>query len=371
MAVLVDGARTPIGRRGGVLSGIHPADLLGRALTGLLSRVDLPAAEVDQVIAGCVTQAGEQAGNIARTAWLFAGLPETTACYTVDCQCGSAQQALHLLAAQIDAGVIDVGVACGVESMSRVPLRSNMGGQTGTPRPETWSVDLPNQYEAAERIAHRRGLTRQDLDTFGLTSQQRAAKAWSEGRYTQEIIAVEGATQDEGLRSTSLEALSALRPVLEGGLHTAGTASQISDGAAAVLVTSEDRAQALGLPIRARIRAQVVTGAETHYHLDGPIQATERVLKQAGMTLRDIDLVEVNEAFAAVPLSWLRVHGDHHATRLNPNGGAIALGHPVGSTGARLATSTLHELGRGNATTALLTMCAGGALATATILERV
>ncbi|MGO1057391.1 steroid 3-ketoacyl-CoA thiolase [Crossiella sp. CA198] len=371
--VIVGAVRTPIGRRGGWLSGVHAAELLGVALRGVLARVAVPAAEVDQVAAGCVTQAGEQAGNIARNAWLHAGLPETTGCFTLDAQCGSAQHAAHLVAAQIAAGAIQVGIACGVEAMSRVPLRSNMNGPTGRPRPSSWDLDLPNQFEAAERIAARRGLTRRDLDEFGMRSQLLAQQAWAGGRFDRELVPVqlsEAVQRDQGLRESSAEALAGLKPVLDGGLHTAATASQISDGAAAVLIMDSGRATELGIAPRARIRAQCLIGAETYYHLDGPVRATERLLTLAGMGLADVDLVEVNEAFAAVPLSWLSVYGAA-ADRLNVNGGAIALGHPVGSTGARLLTTALHELERRDATTALITMCAGGAMATGTILERV
>jgi acetyl-CoA C-acetyltransferase len=269
--------------------------------------------------------------------------------------------------------------------MSRVPLGANRGTDVGTPRPGSWDIDLPNQFVAAERIAGRRGLTRADLDEFGLRSQTRAQHAWAEGRFEREILPVKapvldadgkptGETRvvdrDQGLRETSAEALARLRPVLDGGRHTAGTSSQISDGAAAVLLLDEDRAGALGLRPRARILAQCLIGAEPYYHLDGPVAATERVLGRAGMTIGDIDLFEVNEAFASVVLSWQQVHRPD-PERVNVNGGAIALGHPVGSTGARLITSALHELERRNAAVALVTMCAGGAMSTATIIERV
>jgi acetyl-CoA C-acetyltransferase len=258
--------------------------------------------------------------------------------------------------------------------MSRVPLRSNVGTGVGSPRPGTWDIDLPNQFVAAERIALRRGLTRAEADAFGLRSQTLARAAWAEGRFDREITPVKASGEmvdrDGGLRETSLDALGRLKPVLDDGLHTAGTSSQISDGAAAVLVADADRARSLGLRPRARIVAQCLIGAEPYFHLDGPIAATQRVLAASGMTLADIDLFEVNEAFAAVALSWLRVLGPDEE-RVNVNGGAIALGHPVGATGARLITTALHELERRDASTALITMCAGGAMATATIIERV
>jgi acetyl-CoA C-acetyltransferase len=371
--VIVAAARTPIGRRRGVLSGLHAAEILGVALRGVLDRGGVDPALVEQVIGGCVTQAGEQSNNITRTAWLHAGLPETTGATTVDCQCGSAQQATHLVAGLIAAGAIDVGVACGVEAMSRVPLRANIGDGAGMPRPDSWDIDLPNQYLAAERIATRRGLTRAQVDQFGLRSQNRAAAAWAEGRFDREVVPVPTAgatvTRDEGLRDTSLPALAGLKPVLPDGLHTAGTSSQISDGAAAVVLMDEDRAKELGLRPRARILAQCLVGAEPYYHLDGPVRATERVLERTGMKIGDLDLFEVNEAFASVVLSWAAVH-EPDPERVNVNGGAIALGHPVGSTGTRLITTALHELERRDATTALVTMCAGGALSTGTILER-
>ncbi len=385
--VIVEAARTPVGRRGGVLAGVHPAELLGGIQAALLDRAGLPPAEVEQVAGGCVTQAGEQSNNVTRTAWLHAGLPQEAGCLTLDAQCGSAQQAAHLVAGLIAADAIGVGIACGVEAMSRVPLRAAVlggGADIGTPRPATWNIDLPNQYVGAERIAARRGLTREQTDAFGLRSQTLARAAWAQGRFDREVVPVKapvldaegrptGETRvvdrDEGLRETSMEALARLKPVVEGGLHTAGTSSQISDGAAAVLLADAQRARSLGLRPRARILAQCLVGAETYYHLDGPVQATERVLARSGMRIGDIDLFEVNEAFASVVLSWLSVHRPD-PDRVNVNGGAIALGHPVGSTGARLLTTALHELERRDATTALITMCAGGAMSTATIIER-
>ncbi|SHM61029.1 steroid 3-ketoacyl-CoA thiolase [Cryptosporangium aurantiacum] len=372
--VIVSAVRTPIGRRRGWLSGLHPAELLGVAQRAAVERAGLDATAVEQVIGGCVTQAGEQAGNVTRTAWLHAGLPEATGCTTIDAQCGSAQQATHLVAALVAADVITAGIGCGVEAMTRAPLGSNVLPDR-KPKPDSWNIDLPNQYGAAERIAVRRGLTRDAVDAFGVRSQTLAAAAWAEGRFEREIAPVElpdGTVirKDEGLRETTLEGLSALKPVLEGGVHTAGTSSQISDGAAALLLMDAAAAADRGLKPRARIVAQCLVGAETFYHLDGPVQATARVLANAGMKIGDIDVFEVNEAFASVPLSWMSVH-EPDADRVNVNGGAIALGHPVGSTGARLLTTALHELERRDAETALVTMCAGGALATATILARI
>ena len=384
-AVIVEAARTPIGKRNGSLSGLHAAEILGAAQAGLIERAGIDPALVEQAAGGCVTQAGEQSNNITRTAWLHAGLPHGTGCQTLDAQCGSAQQAVHLIAGLIAAGAIEVGIACGVEAMSRVPLGTAAQAGSTSPRPATWTIDMPNQFVAAERIAARRGLTRTDLDAFGLASQRKAARAWAGGHFDREVLAVkapvlgadrqptgETATvdRDQGLRETSTEALAALKPVVEGGLHTAGTSSQISDGAAAVLLVDEARARELGLRPRARIIAQCLIGDEPYYHLDGPVAATERVLRRSGMALSDIDLFEVNEAFASVVLSWMTVHRPD-PDLVNVNGGAIALGHPVGSTGARLITTALHELERRDASTALISMCAGGAMATATIIERI
>ncbi|MDX8049669.1 steroid 3-ketoacyl-CoA thiolase [Lentzea sp. BCCO 10_0798] len=371
--VIVGAVRTPIGRRNGWLSGLHAAELLGAAQRGLLDRTGVDPSTVEQVIGGTVTQAGEQSNNIARTAWLHAGLPHTTGCTTVDAQCGSAQQSTHLIAGLIAAGAIDAGVACGVEAMSRVPLRSNIG-ETGMPRPDSWTIDLPNQFVAAERVAERRGIGREEVDRFGVQSQNRARAAWAAGRFTAEVVPVKVGEDlvdtDQGLRETSLEALAALKPVVPDGVHTAGTSSQISDGASAVMVVDEEFARAHGLKPRARIVTQCLVGSDPYYHLDGPVDATARLLKRSGMKMADIDLFEVNEAFASVVLSWAAVHRPN-LDRVNVNGGAIALGHPVGSTGTRLITTALHELERRDATTALITMCAGGAMATGTIIERI
>ncbi|MFI6324056.1 steroid 3-ketoacyl-CoA thiolase [Nonomuraea sp. NPDC050556] len=366
--VIVEAVRTPIGKRGGWLAHLKPQQVLAAALNGLVERSGVDPAAVEQVFAGCVTQAGEQGGHVGRYAWLYAGLPYQAGVTTIDAQCGSSQQAVHLVAALIQAGVIEVGVACGVEVMSRAPLGSNV--IPAKPRPDDWSIDMPDQFTAAERIAQRRGLTRERLDWFGARSQQLAAKAWADGRFDREIVPVGDVTRDQGLRETTAEGLAKLKPVLgENGFHTAGTSSQISDGAAAVLLMSEEAAQRHGLRPRARIVAQALVGAEPYYHLDGPVDATAKVLRTSGLAMSDIDRFEVNEAFAAVVLSWAQVH-EPDFDRVNVSGGAIALGHPVGATGSRLITTALHELERSDSTRALVTMCAGGALATATILER-
>ena len=383
--VIVEATRSPIGKRGGWLSGLHATELLGATQKALVEKAGIDAGTVEQIIGGCVTQYGEQSNNVTRVAWLTAGLPEHVGATTVDCQCGSAQQANHLIAGLIAAGAIDIGIACGIEAMSRVGLGANAGPDRSKIRAESWDIDMPDQFTAAERIAKRRGITRADVDHLGLLSQQHAKRAWDEHRFDREISPIEApvidenkqptaerhvVSRDQGLRETTAEGLAALKPVIEGGIHTAGTSSQISDGAAAVLWMDEDKAKALGLRPRARIVSQALVGAEAYYHLDGPVQSTARVLEKAGMKMGDIDLVEINEAFASVVLSWAQVH-EADMDKVNVNGGAIALGHPVGSTGSRLITTALHELERTDQSTALITMCAGGALSTGTIIERI
>jgi acetyl-CoA C-acetyltransferase len=383
-AVIVEAVRTPIGKRSGALAGLHPAELLAAAQIAVVKRAGMNPGEVEQIVGGCVTQAGEQGSNVTRNAWLSAGLPFEVAATTVDCQCGSSQQANHLIAGLIETGAIDVGIACGIEAMSRVGLGANVINGPGTSKPAGFPWDMPDQFGAAERIAKRRGITREDVDALGLASQRNAARAVAEQRFEREIAPVEvpvvgpnGPTgersvvrADQGPRPSSAEGLAKLKPVLPDGIHTAGNSSQISDGAAAVLWMSEERARAAGLRPRARIRAQVLVGSDPYFHLDGPVDATRRVLEKAGMRLSDIDLYEVNEAFASVVLSWARVH-EPEMERVNVNGGAIALGHPVGATGSRLITTALHELERSGRGTALISMCCGGALATGTILERI
>ncbi|MFJ2604776.1 steroid 3-ketoacyl-CoA thiolase [Streptomyces sp. NPDC087425] len=383
--VIVEAVRTPIGQRGGALAQLHPARLLGETYRELLGRTGIPADAVEQIVGGTVTHAGEQSLNLARTAWLAMGLPYETAATTVDCQCGSSQQAAHLTANMIAAGVIDIGISCGVEAMSRVPLGSGWKHGPGKPFPDEWNVDLPNQFEAAERIARHRGLTREDVDALGLRSQERAAAAWAEERFKRETFAVQVPTteeeqhagqgmgrlvdRDEGPRDTSMKELAGLKPVMPTAVHTAGNSAPVGDGAAALMWASKRMARALKLRPRARIVAQALVGADPHFHLDGPIDATHAVLGRAGMTLADIDLVEIDEAFASVVLSWARVFGQD-LDKVNVNGGGIALGHPVGATGARLLTTALHELERTDKEFALITMCAGGGLATGTIIQR-
>jgi len=382
--VIVEAVRTPIGKRNGWMSGFHAAELLGNAQVELVKRAGVDPGDVEQIVGGCVTQAGEQASNVTRTAWLSQGLPYEVAATTVDCQCGSAQQANNFVANLISADAIDTGIACGVEAMSRVGLGANAFNGPGRSRPEAFPWDMPDQFGAAERIAQKYGISRDDVDWLGFESQRKAAVAVSEGRFDREIVPLEApvvgpegptgektlVSKDQGPRDTTREGLANLKPVLPDGMHTAGNSSQISDGAAAVLWMSEARAAEAGLRPRARIVAQTLVGSDPYYHLDGPIAATTDVLRKAGMTMADIDLFEVNEAFASVVFSWGKVH-EVDWDKVNINGGAIALGHPVGSTGARLITTALHELERSDSSLALITMCCGGALATGTIIERV
>ena len=381
--IIVEAVRTPIGKRNGQLAGLHATKILGAAQVEVIKRAGIDPASVEQAIGGCVTQAGEQGSSITRNAWLAMGLPWTTGTTTVDCQCGSAMQANHMIEGLILSGAIDVGMACGVEAMSRVGLGANVINGPGKTHDTDWDLDMPNQFEAAERIAKNRGISRTDIEELGVRSQALAKQAWDEGRFDREVFAMEAPTfdaegnvtgtqivdRDGGLRDTTMEGLATLKPVLPDGIHTAGTSSQISDGAAAVLWMDRAKADAAGIRPRARVVARVNVGSDPYYHLDGPVNATEAVLKKAGMSISDIDLFECNEAFASVVLSWQRVH-NIPMDKITVNGGALAIGHPVGSTGARLITTALHELERTDKQFALLTMCAGGALAPGVILER-
>ena len=387
-AVIVEAIRTPIarGKLGrGDLSGLHAGQLLAKVQFGLCEKAGVDPVEIEQVIGGCVTQAGEQSNNIVRHAWLSTGKSFRTGGTTIDTQCGSSQQANHLVRALVAAGSIDAGIACGLEMMSHVGLGANAIHGPGYFQTPNWPWNqAPTQFEAAERIAKNRGIKREDVDRFALASQEKAARAIAEGRFAREILPVEtpvlddGAkptgemrtiTQDQGPRPTTLEGLAALKAVQEGGMHTAGNSSQISDGAAGVLWMTAEKAKSLGLRPRARIIQDVVVGTDPYYLLDGPIDATSELFRKTGMKLSDIDLFEVNEAFAAVVLSWAQVTGAD-LDKTNVNGGAIALGHPVGATGARLIVTALHELERRNASTALITMCCGAAVGTGTIIER-
>jgi acetyl-CoA acetyltransferase family protein len=387
-AVIVDAVRTPGGKRNGAFKNWHPVDLASEALRALQARNDLDPGLVDDVIMGCVMQVSEQSLNVARNAVLAAGWPESVPATTVDRQCGSSQQAIHFAAQGVIAGAYDVVVAAGVESMTRTPMGSSIVADLGMPFGPRM-VDryaerggLVNQGVAAEMIAERWGLSREELDRYALGSHERAARATSEGRFEHEIVPVavrDGAgaetgvtvTADEGIRpDTSLEALGQLKPAFTpGGTVTAGNSSQITDGSSAVLIMSEERADALGLTPRARLVAFALAGVDPVMMLTGPIPATRTVLERAKLSLDDVDLFEINEAFASVVLAWEReLHPD--MGKVNVNGGAIALGHPLGATGGKLMATLVHELDRSGGRYGLLTMCEGGGLANATVIER-
>jgi acetyl-CoA C-acetyltransferase len=386
--VIIEAVRTPIGKRNGGLSSFHSADLLATVQKEVVDRSGIDPTEIEQVVGGCISQVGMQSFNVTRTAWIVSGLPIETAATTVDSQCGSSQQALNIATALLASGVVDVAVACGVEIMSQVPMGSNLSQGVGKAIPRTYwkRFEFTTQFEGAERIAQTWGITRSETDQMGLESQQRAQQAWAEGRFGTQVLEVDapdlgedgkptGTThhvaRDEGLRETSLEALAGLKPVVRpDAVHTAGTSSQISDAAAAVLLTTRNKAEALGLRPRARVVDTCLVGSDPVLMLTGPIPATHRLLGRNNMTIDDIDLIEINEAFASVVIAWEReLKPDHD--RVNPNGGAIAMGHALGSTGVLLVTKALHEMERSDLSTSLVTMCCGGGLATGTLLERV
>jgi len=382
-AVIVDVLRTPLGRRNGKLKDQHPVDLSARVLRAIVERNDLDPALVEDVIMGCVMQVGEQGINIARNAALAAGFPETTVGTTVDRQCGSSQQAAHFAAQGVIAGAYDVVIAAGIESMSRVPMGASVAdGKYGFPFGPMMTgryPDLVPQGISAELISEKWGITREANDAFSVQSHQRAARATEEGRFEREILPVEitiddgteTMTRDEGIRpDTSVEKLATLKPAFkEDGVITAANSSQITDGAAAVLVMSEEKANELGLTPRARFHTFALAGVDPVLMLTGPIPATTKVLERAKMTLDQIDLVEINEAFAPVVLAWEK---EHHPdmSKVNVNGGAIALGHPLGCSGARLMATLVNELERSGGRFGLQTMCEGGGMANATIIER-
>ncbi|MGH9000186.1 MAG: acetyl-CoA C-acyltransferase [Acidimicrobiia bacterium] len=389
--VIVGAGRSPVGKKNGSLATAHPADVLGPVVMEVLRRAGVASGEVGQVVGGCINKVGAQAMNITRTAWLSHGGPVEVPCTTVDSQCGSSQHALNLAQAIVASGQADVVVACGVENMSRLPIGSDAVAGTkaglGKPVSRTYFAhhEFTSQFEGAERIAAKYGITRTDTDRFGLESQLRAAAAIAEGRFTTQIVPVEVdvldedgkrtgerrlVTADEIPRDTSLDALAALKPVGgEHGVHTAGTSSQIADGAAAVVVASTGAAERMGLTARARIAGTALVGCDPVLMLEGPIPATERLLADAGLAIGDVDVFEINEAFASVVLAWAEaVKPDME--RVNPNGGAIALGHPLGATGCFLATKAVHELERTGGRYGLVTMCCGGGLGTGTLLER-
>ncbi len=378
-AFIVDAVRTPVGRRGGGLSQVHPADLGATVLRELVDRSGIDPSAVEDVVFGSVDTIGPQAGDIARTCWLAAGLPEEVPGTTVDRQCGSGQQAVHFAAQAVMSGTADVVVAGGVQSMSQIPISAAMlaGQAYGFEDPfrgskgwvERYGTQEVSQFRSAEMIAEKWAITRDEMEAFAVESHERAIRARAEGRFEREIVAVGEATADEGPREPNWEKIRSLKPLTEGGRVTAAMASQISDAAAALLVCSEAALEQHGLTPRARVHHLSVRGADPIYMLTAPIPATEHALRRTGMTLDQIDLVEINEAFASVVLAWQRETGADLA-KVNVNGGAISLGHPLGATGARLMTTLLNELERTGGRYGLQTMCEGGGQANVTILER-
>ena len=377
-AVIVEAVRSPVGKRKGGLAGIHPTDLSAHVLRSLVERAGVDPAQIEDVIWGCVSQSGEQTFDIGRNAALAAGFPETVTGVTVDRQCGSSQQSVHFAAAGLIAGHYDVAVAGGVESMTRVPMGSSRQDQDplGNDFAERYGV-APNQGVGAEMIAEKWGFSRQRLDEFALQSHERAAAAQDDGRFDGQIAPIAGVTADEGVRrGGTLEGLAQLRTVFkdadQGGVIHAGNSSQISDGSAALLMTTSEKARELGLTPIARVHTAVLAGADPVIMLTAPIPATEKALKRSGLSLDEIGAFEVNEAFAPVPLAWLADIADDDgdvAARLNPNGGAIALGHPLGGSGARIMTTLVHHMRDNGIRYGLQTMCEGGGQANATILE--
>lgn len=379
-AYIVDAARTPVGRRGGALAEVHPADLAAHMITALIERNDLDPGRVNDVVLGCIDAVGPQSADIARTAWLAAGYPEDIPGVTVDRQCGSSQQAVHFAAQGVLSGTQDVVLAGGVQNMSMVPLGYSMGAAEPLGQADPFSGSEGwrrrygdqevSQFRGAELIAEKWGITREDMEVFGLESHQRAVRAQEEGRFDREIVPFADLSHDEGpRRGTSLEKMAGLPPLVEGGRLTAAVSSQISDAAAGMLIASEQAVEEHGLTPRARIHHLSVRGSDPIYMLTAPIPATAHALERTGMVIDDIDLFEVNEAFASVVLAWQKETGAD-LERVNVNGGAIALGHPIGATGARLMTTLLHELERTGGRWGLQTMCEGGGQANATIIER-
>lgn len=382
---IVGAARSPIGKRGKGLAGMMPADLLGDVQKAALERSGVAPENVGQIVGGCVSQINQQSFNIARIAWLSKGFPEDIAATTVDSQCGSSQQATSLAAAMVGSGMEEITMACGVEMMSVIPLGSNMAG--GVPMGESYMQNYQptSQFQGAAMIAEEFQITREDTDAFGLASQNKAIQAWEEGRFDREVVPLEApvvdkegnatgethvVSKDEGLRATDLESLASLDPVPGQEVHTAGSSSQVSDGAAVVILASQAAIDKYGLTPRAKIISTTLVGCDPVTMLKGPIPATEKVLADTGLGIDDIDIFEVNEAFASVVLAWQKaVNADPE--KVNVNGGAIALGHPTGSTGARLITTALHELERRDGKYGLIAMCCGGGLGTGTIIERV
>jgi len=383
-AVIVEAVRTPVGRRGGKLKNWHPVDLLAQTLATLVQRTGIDAALIEDVIIGCVSQVGEQGLNVGRNAALAAGFPESVPGTTVDRQCGSSQQAIHFAAQGVMSGAYDVVIAGGVEVMTRVPMGSTSqgpGAPFGPRMIERYDNGLVHQGISADLIAHKWELSRHDLDAYSLESHRRAAQATNEGRFTSQIVPIQvknedGTTsefaRDEGIRpDTSLEKLGSLKPAFKpDGLITAGNSSQISDGAAAVLIMERETAERLGLKPRARFVSFAVAGSDPIFMLTGPIPATQKALAKAGLTIDQIDLVEINEAFASVVLAWRHDLGAD-LSKVNVNGGAIAIGHPLGASGAPLTTVLLHELERTGGRYGLQTICEGGGMANGMVIERI
>ena len=390
--VIVEAGRSPVGKRNGSLAGAHPADVLGPVMMEVVKRAGVSSSDVGQVVGGCINKVGAQAMNITRTAWLSHGGAEEVACTTVDAQCGSSQHAVNTAHALIASGAEDVVMACGVEAMSILPIGSDAyaGAKNGLGKPVSRSYfehyEFTSQFEGAERMAEKYGVSRDDTDGFGLQSQERAATAIAEGRFETQIIPVEApvlddegnktdetitVTRDEIPRDTSLEKLASLKPVArEDGVHTAGTSSQIADGASAVLLMSADKAAELGVTPIARVLQTALVGCDPELMLEGPIPATRKVLDREGLSVDDVDVFEINEAFASVVLSWEKELGPDMA-KVNPNGGAISLGHPLGATGCFLTTKAVHELQRTGGRYGVVTMCCGGGLGTGTLIERI
>lgn len=390
--VIVEAGRSAVGKRNGSLAGAHPADVLGPVQMEVLERAGVSSSDVGQVVGGCINKVGAQAMNITRTAWLSHGGDENVACTTVDAQCGSSQHAVNTAHALIASGVEDIVMACGVENMSILPIGSDAvaGAKAGYGKPVSRSYfanyEFTSQFEGAERIADKYGIARDDTDAFGLRSQELAAQAIAEGRFEPQIIPVSApvldddgnktdetveVTRDEIPRDTSLEKLAALKPVArEDGVHTAGSSSQIADGASAVLLMSAEKAAELGVRPLAKVVQTALVGCDPVLMLEGPIPATRKVLDAEGITVDDVDVFEINEAFASVVLAWAK-ELEPDMEKVNPNGGAIALGHPLGATGCFLTTKAVHELVRTGGRYGLITMCCGGGLGTGTLIERI
>ena len=388
--VIVDAARSPVGKKNGSLGGAHPTDVLGQVMMKMLERNGIQSGQVDQVVGGCINKVAAQGMNVIRTAWLAHGGAIETPCITIDSQCGSSQQSSTLAHSILASGHAEVVMACGVENMTRLPIGSDSVGKDpkmGKPVSKSYfeQHEFTSQFEGAERVAEKYQITRQDTDGFGLESQARAKTAIEEGYFDTQIIPVEAPVMDENFektgetivvskdeipRDTSLEALAELKPVArEDGIHTAGTSSQIADGAAAVLMMTEKKASELGLEPLAIIKASALVGCDPVLMLEGPIPATEKVLKDSSLSIEDVDVFEINEAFASVVLSWAKTVGAD-LSKVNPNGGAISLGHPLGATGCFLITKAVHELVRTNGRYGLISMCCGGGLGTGTLIER-